>query len=93
MIGDPEFLNKVISIELAEYLKKHTQSFEWHDAAEKANMSFATVRNLVYRQTPITEGNKDSVIELMKTAIKNAMLSRENDTKAETFIQEVLKTH
>ena len=93
MIGDPEFLNKVISIELAEYLKKHTQSFEWHDAAAKAKISFSTVRNLVYRIVPITEGNKDAVIELMKVAIKNAMLSRENDTKAETFIEQILKTY
>lgn len=93
MIGDPEFLNKVISVELAEYLKKHTKQSEWHDVAQKASISFATVRNLVYRIVPITDGNKEAVIELMKVAIKNAMASRENDAKAEVSIKKILKSH
>ncbi len=88
MIGDPEFLNKVISVELADYIKKHTKTIDWNNCAMSAGVSFATVRNLVYRQTPITEGNKDAIIELMKVAIKK----RENDNITESYINKILKS-
>lgn len=91
MIGDKRFLNMTISTKLSDYLKKYAGSKEWGDVSNQVGISTSTIRNLVYRQVPITEGNKEAVIELMKVAIKNAMKSKSEDSEVELFIKETLK--
>lgn len=77
MIGEKKYFGKCISKELAEYIRKHTTFKEQEIVAESLGVSFNITRNLMQRRTHLKEANKHVLIELMKLAINNCQVGKE----------------
>ena len=89
MIESKEFLGKLISEELSDYLRKYTNKFDRIKVSEMTgiNSGTSTIREVIYRNVNLTESNSKAIKELMRIAIKNCMKKRNHSIKAEQHLK------
>lgn len=84
-IGSEEFLGKLISEELSNYLRTYTDKFDRINITQmdSINVGVSTMREVIYRNVNLTVDNAMAINELMKIAIQNCMKLRKDSIKAE----------
>jgi len=71
--GSKEFLGKLISEELSNYLRTYTDKFDRINIAQMDGIKVgaSTMREVIYRNVNLTADNSKAINELMKIAIQN----------------------
>ena len=64
--------NELISTQLADALKWMLVADDYEKIANQYGRSAASLRQIAYRATPVSENSKVVVIEMIRTAIANA---------------------
>lgn len=64
--------NELISTQLADALKWMLVAEDYDRIANQYGRSAASLRQIAYRATPVSENSKVIVIEMIRTAIANA---------------------
>lgn len=80
-IRDPNNFGKPISNELAEYIRSWTEKAEMEDVAKKCNVSYSTLRDVIYSQNNLTKNNVEAVEEITRVAVKNYTLKKNKHEK------------
>ena len=65
-------IKETISTELSEALKWMLLLTDIEQVAEKFGMTTGTLRQVIYRQIPVSKNSHPAVIELTRVAISNA---------------------
>lgn len=73
---------KPISEKLSAVLRRNTTKSDFANVATQTNISFSTIRDVVYRTNSLTKSNSVGIEVLIKTAFNNSVahqLMAEND--------------
>ena len=73
---------KPISERLSSVLRRNTTKSDFANVATQTNISFSTIRDVVYRTNSLTKSNSKGIEVLIKTAFNNSVahqLMAEND--------------
>lgn len=79
---DPEEYGKPINEKLSIILRRNTSKDDFANVASITNVSFSTIRDVLYRTNSLTYSNSKAIRELIKIAFDNALgtqLQAEND--------------
>ncbi|TMM58875.1 hypothetical protein FEE95_05435 [Maribacter algarum] len=79
---DPEEYGKPINERLSIILRRNTTKDDFANVAAITNVSFSTIRDVLYRTNSLTYSNSKAIRELIKIAFDNALarqLQAEND--------------
>lgn len=79
---DPEEYGKPINEKLSIILRRNTSKDDFANVAAITNVSFSTIRDVLYRTNSLTYSNSKAIRELIKIAFDNALgtqLRAEND--------------
>lgn len=79
---EPEEYGKPISEKLSIILRRNTTKDDFANVAAGTNVSFSTIRDVIYRTNSLTYSNSKAIRELIKVAFDNALarqLQAEND--------------
>lgn len=79
---DPEEYGKPISERLSIILRRNTTKDDFANVAVITNVSFSTIRDVIYRTNSLTYSNSKAIRELIKIAFDNSLarqLQAEND--------------
>lgn len=63
---------KPISEKLATTLRRNTSKDDYANVAGKTNISFSTIRDVVYRTNSLTKSNSKAITILIKIAFENS---------------------
>jgi len=63
---------KPISEKLATTLRRNTTKNDYANVASKTNISFSTIRDVVYRTNSLTKSNSKAITVLIKVAFENS---------------------
>lgn len=91
-IGDKQFLGKLISEDLSNYLRTYTSKFDRIHVAEMngIEVGVSTMREVIYRNVNLTANNSKAINELMKIAIQKCMKVRKESIEAENGLKSQL---
>lgn len=81
---DPEEYGKPINERLSIMLRRNTTKDDFANVAAITNVSFSTIRDVLYRTNSLTYSNSKAIRELIKIAFDNALarqLQAENDKR------------
>jgi len=79
---EPEDFGKPINERLSSILRRNTSKDDFANVAAITNVSFSTIRDVIYRTNSLTYSNSKAIRELIKIAFDNALarqLQSEND--------------
>jgi len=79
---NPEEYGKPINEKLSAILRRNTTKDDFANVAGYTNVSFSTIRDVIYRTNSLTFSNSKAISELIKIAFDNALgrqLQAEND--------------
>lgn len=91
MFQDNDY-GKPISEKLSATLRRNATKNDFANIASRSNISFSTIRDVVYRTNSLTKSNSRAIKMLTRTAFKNSISQKievENDI---VFFDETLNT-
>ncbi len=75
MFLEEEF-GKPISEQLSTILRRNASKDDFANIAGRSNISFSTIRDVVYRTNSLTKANAKAISLLVHTAFENAIASK-----------------
>ncbi|NHF60291.1 hypothetical protein FK220_013135 [Flavobacteriaceae bacterium TP-CH-4] len=79
-----EDFGKPIDERLSTTLRRNTTKNDYANVAGRTNISFSTIRDVIYRTNSLTKGNSKAIQALIKIAFDNSLakqLQAEGDKK------------
>ncbi len=68
-----ENYGKPINEKLSTVLRRNTSKNDFADISAKTNVSFSTIRDVVYRTNSLTKANSVAILFLIERAFNNAL--------------------
>lgn len=72
-IFSPEDYGKPISEKLSEILRRNVNKNDYANIAIRSNVSFSTIRDVVYRTNSLTKTNAQAIALLIHAAFENSI--------------------
>lgn len=91
VIFTPDDFGKPLNENLSQVLRRHVSKDDYADVAIKSNVSFSTIRDVLYRTNSLTKTNAKAISLLIYTAFENSIAAKlqvEGDT---IFLGRLLK--
>ena len=90
MFEENEF-GKPISEKLSVILRRNTSKDDYANVAAQTNISFSTIRDVVYRTNSLTHSNSKAIQMLLQTAFENSLAIQLRATSDKIFLDQVLR--
>ena len=87
---DPEEYGKPINERLSIILRRNTTKDDFANVAATTNVSFSTIRDVLYRTNSLTYSNSKAIRELIKIAFDNALGSQLQAANDKRFLNKLL---
>ncbi|WP_394747915.1 hypothetical protein [Spongiimicrobium salis] len=81
---------KPISEKLSSVLRRNTTKGDFANVATQTNISFSTIRDVVYRTNSLTKSNSKGIEVLIKTAFNNAVAHQLMAESDKLFLDRIL---
>ncbi|WP_318343232.1 hypothetical protein [Flagellimonas baculiformis] len=90
-IFSPEDYGKPISERLSEILRRNVTKNDYANIAIRSNVSFSTIRDVVYRTNSLTKTNAQAIALLVHAAFENSIAHKFLAEGASLFLGALLK--
>lgn len=90
MFEEEEF-GKPISEKLSIILRRNTSKDDFANVAALTNVSFSTIRDVVYRTNSLTKSNSKAINLLLQTAFENSLARQLQATSDKIFLDQILR--
>ncbi|MEM7380132.1 MAG: hypothetical protein AAF361_02915 [Bacteroidota bacterium] len=90
MFENDEF-GKPISEKLSVILRRNTSKDDYANVAASTNVSFSTIRDVVYRTNSLTKSNSKAIIVLLQRAFENSLGRQLQATSDKIFLDQILR--
>lgn len=87
---DPEEYGKPLSETLSIILRRNTTKDDFANVAATTNVSFSTIRDVLYRTNSLTFSNSKAIRELIKIAFDNALARQLQAANDKHFLNKLL---
>jgi len=82
---------KPISEKLSVILRRNTTKDDYANIAAITNISFSTIRDVIYRTNSLTKSNSKAIGILMQTAFENSLARQLQATSDKIFLDQILR--
>ncbi|NAS10904.1 hypothetical protein [Poritiphilus flavus] len=90
MFEKDEF-GKPISEKLSTILRRNTSKDDYANIAALTNVSFSTIRDVVYRTNSLTKSNSKAIIVLLQRAFENSLARQLQATSDKIYLDQILR--
>ncbi len=90
MFGNQDF-GKPISEDLSTILRRNLTKTQFADIATRSNISFSTIRDVVYRTNSLTKSNAVAIALLVHAAFENSIAYKLRTEGDILFLNDLLK--
>ncbi|NQZ43178.1 MAG: hypothetical protein HRT65_02625 [Flavobacteriaceae bacterium] len=85
-----EAYGKPISERLSNLLRRNTSKNDFANVALRSNVSFSTIRDVVYRTNSLTKGNAKAIALLLHAAFENSIAARLQAEADALFLEDMM---
>lgn len=86
-----EDYGKPISEQLSEILRRNVTKDDYANIAIRSNVSFSTIRDVIYRTNSLTKTNANAIVLLIHAAFENSIAFRLQAESDMIFLNNLLK--
>lgn len=87
---EKEDYGKPINEKLSQTLRRNTTKDDFANVAAHTNVSFSTIRDVVYRTNSLTYSNSKAIRELIKVAFDNSLARQLQSEDDKRFLNRLL---
>ena len=87
---EKEDYGKPINEKLSQTLRRNTTKDDFANVAAYSNVSFSTIRDVVYRTNSLTYSNSKAIRELIKVAFDNSLARQLQSEDDKRFLNRLL---